>query len=276
MPRIVHYEKALYLLEGDGSFVDVTPKEAFDVMAARELGSQQSNEIRLTTESFDRSLKSLFKQIFEAELAEVIVGVNPGGKLTADRIKASRWLSGSTASLYRFLTYGDKKSFESHPAQPAVNFLWLSGGNYVQLVKQVRAIGDIRVAYANVKGKDKYVDAIIEGCQSFPTYQVMKQEAKLYLAGDVTASTWLAALLGNEQPNQEFHTLVGGIMTRFQNPIDGLMAGWMSAMRLLVAQWLATEYHPDLLNEHVFAHTTVDAFAHGNYKQWLKEDGSRN
>lgn len=245
-------------------------------MAARELGTQPSNEIRLTTEVFDRTLRSLFKQIFEGQLKEIIIGVNPNGQLTADRIRASRWLSGSTESLYRFLTYGDVKSFESHPAQPAVNFLWLSGGNHAQLVKQVRLLGDIRVAYANVKGRDKYVDAVIEGCASFPTYQVMKQEAKLYLGGNVEASRWLAALLGNEQPNETFHTLVGGIMMRFQNPIDGLIAGWMAAMRLLVAQWLASEYHPDLLNEHVFAHTTVDAFAHGNYKKWLKEDGSRN
>lgn len=280
MLRIVNHGNELYqYLPDSGSHTKVAVSNVVSAVAKATLRVN----LCLTTSTLSPVAKDLLSQLFklvpEAKLGELVrVSGIPTGTLTGTS-RATRPLVGPTRAVFQFLLSPTPAKLKRHPAGPVVEFIGAGGANRAALSRFVCQLGDMAIPYLlardnqtnnpEVESSPDLLADMLESWNPYLTRLRMSQQAEQYCILGKGTSAWIDAVCnGKDLSNPDTNWIATAMaQTGLGHTPGGVHLTCTTLLRLLVGQWAATEYHPELLNPYVFSSKKPGKFVYECYSR---------
>ena len=260
---LIHYDNQLFWRSEEDLYEPIAVPSAI-----RRLKEQPLPQLRLTDDIPSRPLLRFARAINKDRefMHSMCITVGRSGELLdvpdLDGVISRRWCRGPTQCLYTFIATGKDEDFKQHPAYDAVAYLSATGSSERLLRPLLRKMCDIAVPAALHSGTRAPLDRLIETCSAIPPLGKMEDECCEFASGNFDASEWLSALI-----DVDGDTVLGTSIGNAKLP-GMLLAAWRTSLRLILSQWLASEYHEDFIADTYFRKNRTDRETHAGYTRW--------
>ena len=270
MGRVYHHEDRLFIMNESGGLLPATPSEAIV-----HVFGDGTPQIRIsqdtTTQPFCVFMRQFLCELSRDKRKAVIAAVK--GHVLDGRTTSRRWFTESTSGLYSCLCRAGANSHVLHPGWSVARFLSSTGSSSRYLATCIRDMGDIAYSYSTVKDRSIFLDALMDKSPGIPSSVQMLHECRAGLS-DPAATKWFRALFSAKRDGVDKHRLLSGVVHSFADPAEGAMEAWRSVVKLILSQWLANEFHPELLCDSEFS-DDIDHHIYSAYMDWLAHERDR-